>query len=460
MDLNQHIRLLREAGDLLVVNKPVDPHLEISALSARAVCENGPALFFARPLGSQVPILTNTFASPGRLALALNQTTLDDFGATAHALLQEPRMQSTPHLPVNSNPSSQEVIHFGSKAHFGLLPSMTFWPGDAGPCLTAAVVITRHPENGHLNAGLYRIQVIASTKALLGWHPGSGGDEHFTVARRLHRPLEVAVALGAPPAVTLAASFPLPGAVNEFAFAAHFSPSSPGQALMKLAQARTVDLLIPAESQVILEGHVDPEHSSTEGPFANHAGRLSDPRQSPVFHLHAVTHVHQPVFQAVMAGPPPSESCWMAKAFEPVLRRQVMSRFADVQDISLPLEGIFQNFCFVRVADLDTEPLDLLEAMLQHPGVRRFRYLVAVDESVDVRETSSVLWRVGNCVDPAKDIRVLDGPLAPWHDSPTPGHGAKVLVDATLKKRHRPLPKHPDPGFQQRIHALWEKIKG
>jgi len=454
MNLQEFMRLLSRDSDLSIVDRPLDPYLEVAALSALAAAENGPALLFSRPRPSRFPILTNALASPRRLALALSHAELEDFGSTAHSLLQQPQSLRKADLPINDRPSCQEVQCTGGKADFGLLPRMTFQPGDAGPCLTAAVVATKHPETEQVNAGLYRVQIIDDSKAVLGWHPGSGAEEHLAVAKRLQRILEVAVILGAPPAVTLAASFPLPPDVDEFGFAAHFCGTP-----LEMARCKTVELSVPADSQFILEGYVDPTQWVTEGPFGNHAGRQTAPRQSPIFHLRAITHGSEPIFQAIAGGAPPSESCWMGKAFEPILRRQIMAGFTEVLDIALPLEGIFQNFCFVRVASDCSAPLDLLTALLEGSFLRRFRFMVAVDKTVDVRETSQVFSRIGNCVDPLRDIRVLHGPLAPWHDSATPGHGAKMLVDATLKKHHSPIPDHPEPAFTENIRAVWRSIR-
>jgi 4-hydroxy-3-polyprenylbenzoate decarboxylase len=453
MDLREFTRLLSQNSELVSVDQPLDPHLEIAALSALATAENGPALLFVKPVASRFPILTNALASPRRLTLALNQADLDGFGNAAHNLLEQQSVRESD-LPINDHPACQEVQCLDSKANFSLLPAMTFWPGDAGPCLTAAVIVTRHPETGQINAGIYRVQIIDHTRAILGWHPGSGAEEHFNVAKRLKRPLEVAIALGAPPAVTLAASFPLPQGVDEFHFAAHFC-----RAPLEMAGCKTVKLLVPADSQFVLEGYVDPTQLATEGPFANHAGRQTTARKSPIFQLKAITHVSEPIFQAIAIGAPPSESCWMGKAFEAILRRQIMACFADVRDLSLPLEGIFQNFCFVRVAAECPSPLDLLAALLENSALRRFRFLVAVDESIDVGDTGQVFWRIGNCVDPLRDIRMLHGPLAPWHDCVTPGHGAKMLVDATLKKHHAPIPDYPEPAGVERIRAVWRSIR-
>lgn len=459
MDLPFFLSLLQERGDLLATPEAVDPNLEIAALCARAVRDQGPALLFSRPIGSRFPILGGAFASLDRTSLALGMAPEKDgreqFGSTAHALLQKPEILNALPLPVQDRPACQERIYTGGSAHFRLLPQVMHLPGDAGPCLTAAVVVTRHPETGRINAGIYRIQIIDETRAVLGWHPGSDAAEHHAAARRLGRPLEVAMALGAPPAVTLAAAFPLPRETDEFRFAASFCRQP-----LDMASCALKDLAVPAASQFVLEGYADPVLTLQEGPFGNHTGRLTSPRQGPVFYLQALTHAADPVFQVIAAGLSPSESGFMAKAFEPVLRRQVTARFAEIRDLCLPLEGVFQNVVVVSVAPDCPNPLDLLAALPEIPCLRRFRFLVAVDESVDVDQNSQVIWRIGNCVDPGRDIRTLDGPLAPWHDSDTPGRGLKMLVDATLKKHHTPVPGSPDPDFDRRIRAQWRTIRG
>ncbi|SDB61036.1 4-hydroxy-3-polyprenylbenzoate decarboxylase [Desulfonatronum thiosulfatophilum] len=454
MDLRNFMDMLAENDQLLTISEDVDPFLEISALSAHAVREHGRALLFTNARNSRHPVLTNAFATEQRLALALGHDSLRTFGVAADQFLRRTEENLSAPLPNVDNPPCRERVHANRDVGFQHLPMMTFWPGDAGPCLTAAVVMTRHPETGQRNAGVYRIQIIDHCTATLGWHPGSGAQEHFAAASARGLPLEVAVAVGVPPAVLLAAALPLPSGIDELIFAAAMFGSE-----LQLARCHTLDLLVPATSQFVLEGLAHPEPRAVEGPFGNHTGMQTTPRSCPVFKLQAITHGNNPIFQSIIAGPPPSESTWTAKVFEAMLRVRLQSSFPEILDLHLPLEGIFQNLLFVQIKAECKNTLEMLRALLDQPGLQRFRFLVAVDEAVDVRDTSQVLWRLGNCIDPARDMIALEGTLAPWHRTASSGFGQKLIFDARRKPSQQLIPPHPDPAFRQRIIQLWKDVQ-
>lgn len=467
MDLPWFLEELARRGGMMVVNAPVDPNLEIAALTAMAVREQGPALLFKNPIGSNHPILTNALASEERLALALNHSSLRNFGSTAFNLLrQSPGSAFAPSdnadlhdgMEIIDEPPCQEHSLAGSEATFQNLPRITLWPGDVGPCLTAGVVVTRHPVTGRRNAGIYRLQILDDARATLGWHPGSDAAEHFHAAEEMNRPLEIAVALGVPPSVLLAAGLSLPREMDELEFAARVTHTK-----LPLARCLTVDLLIPAASRLVLEGYARPGERALEGPFGSHTGLLSTPRPCPVMRLRAISQAADPVFPCIAAGPPPSESTWMAKAQEAILRARLCATYPEIQDIALPMEGIYQNFLFV-VLDSDqhnasNNALKLLRSLSEEHELRRFRFLVAVDEAVGRVDASQILWRLGNCLDPDRDMVRVEGPLAPWHPTATPGQGGKLLLDARAKPPARPMPKHPDPHASETIQRLWRTLK-
>ncbi|WP_028571207.1 UbiD family decarboxylase [Desulfonatronum lacustre] len=467
MDLPRFLEELARRDALMVVDAPVVPHLEIAALSAMAVREQGPALLFRNVRDSKHPILTNALASEERIALALNHASLRDFGNEADRLLlgKSSLALETPgdadhhddFFDIVDEPPCQEHSLTGPEATFQHLPRMTLWPGDVGPCLTAGVVVTRHPRTGRRNAGIYRIQILDNTRATLGWHPGSDAAEHFQAAKAMKRPLEVAVALGVPPSVLLASGLSLPREVDELEFAARVTNTR-----LSLARCRTVDLLVPATSQFVLEGYALPEERALEGPFGNHTGLLSTPRPCPVLRLRAISQAAAPILPCIVAGPPPSESTWMAKAQEAMLRARLCSAYLEIRDIALPMEGIYQNFLFV-VLDSDQHDapnaLELLRCLSEERELRRFRFLVAVDEFVDCADVSQVLWRLGNCLDPDRDMVRIQGPLAPWHPSTTPGQGGKLLLDARAKPPARRMPTHSDPRFSETIQRLWQTLQ-
>jgi 4-hydroxy-3-polyprenylbenzoate decarboxylase len=482
MDLPRFVAELLRRNELLVVDAPADPFLEIAALTDRMARDKGPALLFKPARAGGHCILTNALGSPRRLALAQNHDSIEDFGRTAHDLLRawerpvtdrdpglvsrDPGLVSRDPGLANRDPGLAQGLPIvddtplgrqcfsGTKAGLDRLPRMTLWPGDAGPCITAGVVITKHPETGQRNAGIYRLQILDRLSATLGWHPGSDAARHFQAAEKSGRALDVAVALGVPPAVLLAAGLSLPDGVDELAFAARITRRP-----LPLARCRSMDLLVPAASQFILEGQALPGERAQEGPFGNHTGLLSSPRDCPVFRLRALTQAADPVFPCIVAGPPPSESTWIAKAQEAILRVRILTAYPQIRNMAMPAEGIHQNIFCVAVAADCPDALGLLRALTVERELRRFRFFVAVDETVDCSDASRILWRMGNCLDPDRDMACIHGPLAPWHPSAHPGQGAKLLLDARAKHPARPMPHGHDPALVESVQQLWQTLR-
>ncbi|MYL82610.1 menaquinone biosynthesis decarboxylase [Desulfovibrio aerotolerans] len=475
-DLQEFLRLLEKKGELKRITPALDPKLEIAEITDRVSKAGGPALFFENPTGSKFPVVTNAFGSFPRMHLALECADLDALGQRIDDVLEmekpEGLIEKLKLLPklakmagifpktVTKAPC-QDVVLTGDAVDLSLLPVLTTWPGDAGPFITLPVVVTRDPETGKRNVGMYRMQVFDKNTTGMHWHRHKGGASHYHEAGKRGERLPVAVAIGPDPACTYAATAPLPDDIDEFLFAGFLRQSA-----VELVQCKTVDLQVPANSQFVLEGYVEPGERRREGPFGDHTGYYSLADDYPVFHVTAITHRKDAVYPATLVGPPPMEDTYMGKATERLFLPLIKKQLPEIVDMSLPLEGVFHNFCFVSIDKRYPGQTRKIMYAIWGLGQMMFtKFIVVVDAEVNVQNTSEVWWRVGNNVDARRDVVIVDGPLdALDHAAPMSCYGGKMGIDATKKgpeeghTRGWPDALTMDPATKARIDALWGEL--
>ncbi|HML53021.1 MAG TPA: menaquinone biosynthesis decarboxylase [Solidesulfovibrio magneticus] len=475
-DLQEYLRLLDKKGELKRIVAPLDPYLEIAEVTDRVSKAVGPALFFENPKGSRFPVVTNAFGSFPRMNLALESEDLDALGRRIDDVLEmekpEGLIEKLKLLPklakmagifpktVASAPC-QDVVLTGDAVDLSILPVLTTWPGDAGPFITFPVVITKDPETGKRNVGMYRMQVFDKTTTGMHWHRHKGCAAHYRLAEKRGERLEVAVAIGPDPACTYAATAPLPDDIDEFLFAGFLR-----QKAVELVQCKTVDLQVPANSQFVLEGYVEPGERRREGPFGDHTGYYSLADDYPVFHVTAITHREDAVYPATLVGQPPMEDTYMGKATERLFLPLIKKQLPEITDMSLPVEGVFHNFCFVSIDKRYPGQTRKIMYAIWGLGQMMFtKFIVVVDAEVNVQNTAEVWWRVGNNVDPRRDVVIVDGPLdALDHSAPMACFGGKMGIDATKKgpeeghTRGWPDALAMDPATKARIDAVWSEL--
>ncbi len=475
-DLQAFIKELERHGQLKRIDALLDPHLEIAEITDRVSKNNGPALLFTNPQGSKFPVLTNAFGSYERMHLALEVENLDTVGESVHEFLEVekpdsmikklkmiPKLRRVANIfprEVTKAPCQEKVL-LGEEVDLTQLPVLTTWPQDAGPFITLPLVITKNPETGTRNMGMYRMQIFDRRTTGMHWHRHKGGAYHYHLAEKKGQRLDVAVALGPDPVVTYAATAPLPDEIDEFLFAG-FLRKMP----VDLVKCKTVDLEVPANSQFVLEGYVDPGERRREGPFGDHTGYYSLADDYPVFHVTCVTHREDAIYPATLVGPPPMEDCYMGKATERIFLPLIKKQLPEIVDMNLPLEGVFHNFCFVSIDKRYPGQTRKVMYALWGMGQMMFtKIIVLVDKNVNVQNTSEVWWRVGNNVDPRRDVVILEGPLdALDHASPTAFYGGKMGIDATKKgpdeghMRAWPDSLVMDAETKSRVDALWPKL--
>ncbi|HOV42780.1 MAG TPA: menaquinone biosynthesis decarboxylase [Syntrophothermus lipocalidus] len=444
-NLRDFVSALEYRGWLKRIEAEVDPELEITEVTDRVSKACGPALLFEKVKGSDMPVLINSVGSYERMAMALGVERFSDISGRIEELLgmienvpdsmlvklkMLPKLaELSTYMPkkVKSGPCQEVVV---SDPSLDILPVLKCWPGDAGRYITLPLVFTKDPETGKPNMGMYRMQVYDSKTTGMHWHAHHDGAQNYRKYCALGKRMEVAVAIGADPATVYSATAPLPKDVYELVFAG-FLRRRP----VEVVRCRTVDLEVPAEAEIVLEGYVEPGETREEGPFGDHTGYYSLPEEFPVFHITCITHRRNPIYMTTVVGKPPMEDCYMGKATERIFLPLLRLQLPEIVDINMPLEGVFHNCVLVSIKKSYPRHAKKVMHALWGMGQMMFaKFIVVVDEDVNVQNTSEVAWKVFNNTDPRRDIEIVEGPLDVLdHSSPTPLYGTKVGIDATKK---------------------------
>jgi 4-hydroxy-3-polyprenylbenzoate decarboxylase len=441
-DLREWIALLEREGELVRVPAEVDPHLEVTEIVDRTVRAGGPALLFERPKGSAIPLLINQFGTERRMCLAFGVEKLDDVADKLGDVLelQPPeglaaklRGLKTLKSIADSRPKvvkrgpSQEIVLQGDHVDLGRLPVQTCWPGDAGPFITLPAVITRDPRTGQRNVGMYRMQVLGPRSTAMHWqiHKDGRADYLFTEGR-----MEVAVALGLDPISAYSASAPLPKHIDEFMLAG-FLRDSP----VELVKGVSIDLEVPADAEIVLEGYIDKNDFTSEGPFGDHTGYYTPAEQFPVFNVTAITMRKDAIYPSIVVGKPPQEDAWLGKATERIFLPALKMTVPEIVDYDLPVAGAFHNLAIVSIRKaFPGHGRKVMHAIWGLGMLSLTKGVVIVDEHVDVHDYAQVTFYVGANVDPKRDVVITEGPLDHLDHAPTLQFiGGKIGIDATAK---------------------------
>ena len=458
-DLRDFIAQLEQAGELRRIAEPVSPHLEMTALCDRVLRSGGPALLFENPTGHTMPVLGNLFGTPERVARAMGVDDLRKLRPFGEALaaLKEPEapkgfkdmmglgglLKTLWHMApreVGSAPC-QEIVWEGKDVDLAKLPVQHCWPGDAAPLITWGLVITKGPNKARQNLGIYRQQVIAPNKVIMRWLAHRGGAQDF----RDHgitnpgQPYPVAVALGADPATLLGAVTPVPDSLSEYQFAGLLRGGR-----TDIVRSLGSQLHVPATAEIVLEGHIQPDanHPSgfehaLEGPYGDHTGYYNEQAWFPVFTIDRMTMRRGPIYHSTYTGKPPDEPAVLGMAmnelFIPLLQRQ----FPEIVDFHLPPEGCSYRMAVVSIRkSYPGHARRVMMGVWSH--LRQFMYtkfIIVVDEDVNVRDWREVIWALTTRMDPARDTMMIENTPIDYLDfaSPVSGLGSKMGLDATNK---------------------------
>ncbi len=485
-DLRSFLNALQARGELRHVDVPVDPCLEITEVCQRTLRREGPALLFTRPAGNGIRVLGNLFGTPERIAAALGADSTDVFGELGRLLAslrapEPPRgvgevwqklplvkevLHMAPHT-ARTGPCQENVIE-ARDVDLGAWPIQTCWPDDAGPLITWGLTTTRglagESAGTRQNLGVYRQQVIDRNRLIMRWLPHRGGATDYGAwrKRRADEPFPVAISIGADPATLLAAVTPIPDTLSEYAFAG----------LMRGARTRLttcigLDLKVPANAEITLEGHIAPGDTAMEGPFGDHTGYYNEAERFPVMTVERITHRDDPIYHTTYTGRPPDEPAVLGLALNDVFVPILKTQFPEIVDFYLPSEA-----CSYRVA--------VVSIRKQYPGharrimfgvwsyLRQFLYtklVIVVDDDIDARNWPDVVWAMSTRMDPARDTHLAESTPMDYLDfaSPVAGLGSKMGFDATNKwpgETQRPwgTPIRMTTQIVDRVDQLWSEL--
>ncbi len=481
-DLRDFIAQLESIGELKRVSVEVDTRFEMTEICDRVLRAGGPAILFEKPKGHSFPVLANLFGTPRRVALGMGQESVSALREVGKLLayLKEPEppkglKDAWDKLPVlkqvlNMSPKvvssapCQEVVWEGNDVDLSRLPIQHCWPGDVAPLITWGLTVTRGPNKTRQNLGIYRQQVIGRNKVIMRWlaHRGGALDFRDHCLQNPGQPFPVAVALGADPATILAAVTPVPDSLSEYQFAGLLRGAK-----TELVKCLGSDLQVPASAEIVLEGFIDPGETALEGPYGDHTGYYNEQATFPVFTIERITLRKNPIYHSTYTGKPPDEPAMLGVALNEVFVPLLQKQFPEITDFYLPPEG-----CSYRLATVSIKK--------QYPGhakrvmfgiwsfLRQFMYtkfIIVVDDDVNIREWKEVIWAMTTRVDAARDTLIAENTPIDYLDfaSPVAGLGSKMGLDATNKwpgetSREWGTPIVMDAAVKQRVDEMWAEL--
>ena len=469
------VQVLERERELKRISHPVSAELEITEIADRVMKSGGPALLFENVTGKKIPLLINAFGSAKRMALALGVTDIEEIAQDIAKLIQTkpPRaFKDKLHLlseliklagippKIVKKGSCQEVID--REPDLSILPVLTCWPGDAGPFITLPMVFSKDPAKGTRNVGLYRMQVFDSRTTGMHWHLHKVGARHYQRQKEQTGRLELAACLGGDPAMIYAATAPLPDQIDEILFTGFLRKKG-----VELIKGVTVDVEVPANSDIVIEGYVDPaEPLRREGPFGDHTGFYSLADDYPVFHVTCITHRNNPIYPTTIVGRPPMEDAYLGKATERLFLPLLRVTLPEIVDMNLPVHGVFHNLAIVSIKkEYPAHARKVMHALWGLGQMMFTKTLIVVDHDVNVYDLSELTWIVGNHIDPKRDLVFVEGPVDVLdHAAPILGYGSKVGIDATRKWRSEGFEREwpdaivMDEKIKKYIDSIWHKL--
>ncbi|MAP25444.1 MULTISPECIES: 4-hydroxy-3-polyprenylbenzoate decarboxylase [unclassified Methylophaga] len=481
-DLRDFITNLEKQGELKRITTEVDPHLEMTEICDRVLRAGGPAILFENPKGSKIPVLANLFGTPKRVALGMGEDSVEALREVGKllAFLKEPEppkgmKDAWDKLPIfrqvlNMGPKvvkkapCQEQVIEGHAIDLSEYPIQLCWPEDAAPLITWGLVVTKGPHKTRQNLGIYRQQVIGKNRVIMRWLSHRGGALDFKEWQQTHpgEPFPIAVVLGCDPATILGAVTPVPDTLSEYAFAGLLRGSK-----TELVKCIGSDLQVPAQAEIVLEGFIYPDDMAPEGPYGDHTGYYNEIDSFPVFTIERITQRKNPIYHSTYTGRPPDEPAILGVALNEVFVPILQKQFPEIVDFYLPPEG-----CSYRMAVVSMKKQYAGHAKRVMMGVwsflRQFMYtkfVIVVDDDVNVRDWQDVIWAITTRMDPARDTVLIENTPIDYLDfaSPVSGLGSKMGMDATNKlpgetNREWGRPIEKDPAIVARVDAIWSEL--
>ena len=456
-DTSQFIEELEIAGELKRVKTEVDTNLEIAEILRRAMYSNGPAILFENVKNYDMPVLGNAFGSLKRLEIGLETTDFTEIGQRIVDLTKMDipsgflnKIKKLPELSKmsdsfpkleNSGPVTEV---FSDSPSFDKLPILKTWSKDAGKFITFGLVATKHPETGIRNLGVYRMQIVDSTHALMHWQKHKRGAHHHELKKEKGEKIEVAIIIGGDPATVFSGVAPVPEGLDKYLFAGITRKKG-----IKTVKCKTVDLEVPANAEIVLEGYVDPSDTRDEGPFGDHTGYYTPKEPFPTFTLTGVMQRKKPIYLTTVVGKPILEDSYIGKVIERSFLPLIRMFQPEVVDFAMPAAGWFQGMAIISIKK--RYPGQAKKVMMGLWGMGQLsltKIFIVVDDDVNVHSMDDVLWAVTTRTDPARDTIIIDNTPTDTLDpaSPLVNLGSKLGIDATQKTKEE--------GFEREIQEL------
>ncbi|HEX6067590.1 MAG TPA: menaquinone biosynthesis decarboxylase [Nitrososphaera sp.] len=447
-DLGEYVQALEKAGELKRIKARVSADLEVAEIMRRLMYQNNqPAVLFENVEGSNMQILGNAFGTMKRLQIALESEDFTEIG-TRITELTRMKMPSGMLNKLKMLPKLSEIGEYGpkyvdsgpvtevvetEKASLNSMPVLKSFAGDAGRFITFGMTVTKHPETEIRNLGVYRIQIIDDKHAIMHWQTHKRGAQHFKMLKEQNKKIEVAIVIGADPATVFSAVAPVPEGMDKYLFSGIARKKG-----VKLVKCKTVDLEVPANAEIVLEGHVDPNDMRMEGPFGDHTGYYTPAEPFPTFTLTGIMRRKQPIYLTTVVGKPVLEDAYIGKVIERSFLPLIQMFHPEVVDFSMPGAGWFQGLAIISIKK--TYPGQAKKVMMGLWGMGQLaltKMFVVVDSDVNVHDMDDVIWAVTTRADPARDTVIIENAPTDTLDpaSPLVNLGSKMGIDATQKTR-------------------------
>ena len=456
-ELGEFVEKLEKADELKRIKTQVDSNLEIAEILRRTMYSNGPALYFENIKNYDMPVLGNAFGSLKRLEIGLET---DDFTQIGQRIVDMTKMEIPTGLfeKIKKIPELSKMTDIAPKLQksgpvteifeespsFEKIPILKTWHKDAGRFITLGLVATKHPDTDVRNLGVYRMQILDKTHALMHWQKHKRGAHHADIKKDSGKKIEVAVIIGADPATVFSAVAPVPEGLDKYVFAGITRKTG-----IKTVKCKTVDLEVPASAEIVLEGYVDPSDLRMEGPFGDHTGYYTPPEPFPVFTLTGIMRRQKPIYLTTIVGKPILEDAFIGKVIERSFLPLIRMFHPEVVDFAMPAAGWFQGMAIISIKKRYAGQAKKVMMGLWGMGqLALTKIFVVVDEDVNVHDINDVIWAITTRADAARDVTIINNTPTDTLDpaSPLVNLGSKLGIDATQKTKEE--------GYQREIQEL------
>ena len=445
-DIHEFITELEKNGELKRVKTEVDSNLEIAEILRREMYSNGSAILFENVKGYDIPVLGNAFGSMKRLEIGLEMTDFTEIGQRIADMTKMDipsgflnKIKKLPELSkmASSFPKAETrgpvTERTSSDASFDDLPILKSWPNDAGRFITLGLVATKHPETGVRNLGVYRMQVIDKTHAIMHWQKHKRGAHHGDISKDRGEKIPVAIIIGGEPATIFSSIAPVPEGLDKYLFAGITRKQG-----IKTVKCKTIDLDVPANAEIVLEGYVDPEDTRDEGPFGDHTGYYTPAEPFPTFTLTGIMRRKDPIYVTTVVGKPILEDAYIGKVIERSFLPLIQMLQPEVVDYSMPAAGWFQGLAIISIKK--RYPGQAKKVMMGLWGMGQLsltKMFVVVDDDINVHDMNDVIWAITTRTDAARDTIIINNTPTDNLDpaSPLVNLGSKMGIDATQKTK-------------------------